>query len=235
MTTINNDTQKNNIEWITETELSYDTTSALYSNTSSTEESKPCCFHCGESSKPLSKCALCHVASYCSKECQRRDWKKGGQHKYSCPAYKRVGPKMTIANPIDRLTARNDIWHRVRFYACPYAIHKSSTQGLGRGFLFLQSTCTLAQLSLPQPVSSDGRRMAETRSVLLHFLTLGEYDSELCRDDFELACVRDELKRMVEEGGYDETKELVVLMRLRCGHVAVGKVPLVPDYGICVS
>lgn len=34
---------------------------------------------------------------------------------------------------------------------------------------------------------------------------------------------------------YDEEKEAVVLMRFRCGHVALGMALLVPDYKVCKS
>jgi len=139
---------------------------------------------------------------------------------------------MSLSTASDESDARDAIWQRVRFYACPYYVHKSRNQGLGRGFLFLQSNSTLAELSLPKPLSSDGRAM-EDRLVLLHFLTVGEYDSELCRDDFELAVVRDELKGCVE--GHVGEKEVVVLMRLRCGHLAVGRMVLVPDLGISLA
>jgi hypothetical protein len=66
---------------------------------------------------------------------------------------------------------------------------------------------------------------------LLHFLTQGEFDSEVCRDDFELALMRTPLKDAVET--YDTEKEVVLLCRFRCGHMALGKAALVPDYGIC--
>jgi len=59
-----------------------------------------------------------------------------------------------------------------------------------------------------------------------------EYDSEVCMDDFELAGARKDLKEAVD--GYDERVEVPVLMRFRCGHVAVGIAPLVPDYKLCV-
>ena len=65
----------------------------------------------------------------------------------------------------------------------------------------------------------------------MHFLTISEYDKELCRDDFELAVVRAALTTAVQE--YDATKEIVVLMRFRCGHVSVGVTKLLPDYSLC--
>lgn len=139
--------------------------------------------------------------------------------------------KMNIASEEDKATARKDVFQRIRFYSCPYAVQKESI--LGKGFLFLQTDCTLAELSLPLPKNSSGRQMNKIRAVLLHYLTVGEYDSEVCREDFELAAVRSELQRAVEK--YDVKTSVVVLMRFRCGHVALGVVPLVPDYAICKS
>lgn len=206
-------------------------------NVASLENEKPVCFHCGkvpnetESSK-LSKCARCQVASYCSRKCQVTHWKGGDGkvgHKHSCAAYKIVGEDMMIIFGDDKDTARQDILSRIRFYAYPYAVHKAST--VGRGFLFVQSSSSLAVLSLPVPILSNGRRCQTQRSVLLHWLTMNEY-AEVCLDDFELAGVRKELKAAVEL--YDEKVEVPVLMRFRCGHVAVGIVPLVPDFKLCV-
>lgn len=194
--------------------------------------SNSCCFKCGKLGA-TSKCSKCATICYCSRECQLADWKKGtgGGHKYSCKAYKRVGPKMRISDDDDKKAAREDILTRIRFYACSYAVHKS--QELGEGFLFLQSSSTLAELSLPVPKLPSGTMMEGTRSVLLHYLTMGEFDQEVCREDFEMASVRTELTNMVEE--YDKNEEMTVLMRFRCGHVAVGVAPLVPDYRVCKS
>lgn len=139
---------------------------------------------------------------------------------------------MMIIFSDDKDQARQDILSRVRFYAFPYAVHKSLTQG-GRGLLFIQSDSTLAAMSLPTTVSSNGRPITKLRSVLLHWLTMKEYDSELCKDDFEMATVRSDLKVAVET--YDEQIEVTVLMRFRCGHVAVGVAPIVPDYKLCVA
>lgn len=52
----------------------------------------PVCFKCGSSSPSssssttLSRCSKCHVAAYCSRECQLQHWKKGsgGGHKFCC-------------------------------------------------------------------------------------------------------------------------------------------------------
>ncbi len=43
----------------------------------------PCrCFSCQEESDSLLLCASCQQAKYCSKECQKKHWKK--QHKMEC-------------------------------------------------------------------------------------------------------------------------------------------------------
>ena len=65
----------------------------------------------------------------------------------------------------------------------------------------------------------------------MHFLTMGEFDQEVLRDDFEMAEVRGTLQNLVKT--YDSQKEVIMLMRFRCGHVALGKSVLVPDYKIC--
>ena len=57
-----------------------------------TEKSMKCLWiECDKSAKDLEdgklqKCSRCRVARYCSKECQKRDWKYG-QHKEICNAF----------------------------------------------------------------------------------------------------------------------------------------------------
>jgi hypothetical protein len=207
------------IEWVQTLELGYDESSSPSS----------VCFGCGKQESDLdnaklSKCAKCHVAAYCSRECQINDWKQG-RHKLACPSYTRLD---SLDSADTREEVRNEVFSRIRFYACPYAVHKSSE--LGNGFLFIQSDTTLQDLSIAIPKDRFGRAMT-TRSILMHYLTIGEYDAEVCRDDFEMASVRNKLQDLVKD--YDIQKEVVILLRLRCGHVALGKTALVPDYRIC--
>jgi hypothetical protein len=206
------------VEWVQTMELGYS------GHIAPPDESL--CFGCGASYAKLSKCGTCQVAGYCQKDCQVKDWKDG--HKSACSTYARVGPAMKLETDDVKASVRSQLFQRIRFYACPYAVWKTAT--LGRGFLFIQSDNTLATMSLALPKDSYGRHIPN-RAVLLHFLTVGEYDSELCRDDFELTEVRTKLQEAVEN--YDEQKEVVVLMRFRCGHVALGMATLVPDYGVC--
>jgi len=135
---------------------------------------------------------------------------------------------MELQSQDDKQVARDELFGRVRFYACPYAVHKYAE--LGRGFLFVQSDRTLALMSLLKPQDSYGRPTG-MRSLLIHYLTLGEFDQEVCRDDFEMAEVRTELQQAVNS--YVEQKEAVVLMRFRCGHVALGVAPLCSEYSLC--
>jgi len=254
-----NDTGKGVVRWVAVTDLGY--TAANPTNpkhcTSSTEgESglETVCFTCGihatsagegstdttSTTTKLLKCSQCRVATYCSKSCQLVDWKYGSSsfsvvlpHKRICAAYQRIGPGMMLSKEADQRTVREEVLTKIRFYASPYAVHNTKFEGIGRGFLFLQSDSTLAQLSLPTGAYIrlprwQQQQPSAPRSVLLHYLTLGEYDQELCRDDFELACVREELKKALES--YDDETQVVYLMRFRCGHLAVGIAPLVPDY-----
>jgi len=232
------------LTWIKVLELGYSGAdgSTAASPTSSSSAPPACCFRCGSEaasdttkSRPLMKCSKCKVAAYCNKECQIADWKEGG-HKAACASYARLASSATgstatlpqLQSEDDRRAARDEVFGRVRFYACPYAVHKLGQ--LGRGFLFVQSDRTLACLSLAQPKDCSGRPTG-MRSVLIHYLTLGEYDQEVTRDDFEMATVRSELQQAVNS--YEEQSEVVVLMRFRCGHVALGISPLCSDFALC--
>ena len=183
------------------------------------------CFYCCKSA-PSSKCGKCGIAFYCNRECQANDW-KNGRHKHTCASYIRLPFLLGKDRESTQTTVRNEIFGRIRFYACPYAVFK--TQELGKGFLFIQSNCTLAQLSLTIPKDTTGRMIE--RSILMHFLTLGEFDADVISDDFEMAATRAKLQELVNI--YNSEKEVVLLLRLRCGHVSLGKGVLVPDYQIC--
>lgn len=206
------------VEWIQKLELGYN------------EPPTPpiVCFGCGgkqaeATTTKLSKCGKCSVAAYCSRDCQIQDWKTG-RHKLACPSYSRAS---SIVDEDVQVAIRNELFARIRFYACPYAVFR--TTDLGRGFLFVQSDQTLKNMSLYIPKDLTGRPIS--RAVLIHFLTLGEFDAEVCKEDFELALVRTKLKELVDT--YDMEKEVVLLTKFRCGQMALGKAVLVPDYKIC--
>ena len=327
--------KQSSVEWLQTIELGYITKSKtkttkkvvtkdpLRSSSASSSSSSPTtvlvvCFGCGKDPssfnpiRKLSTCSKCHVAAYCSRDCQVIDWKTPGGHKRCCPSYTRVASHIKSVRqfyeqqnqqaktekvneekePLDpenvddqkeraavqkaaaadgediknsddkgsvpatkkqsegnvnqppslneeiQSTIRDELFGRVRFYVCPYAVFKY--RQLGRGFLFLQSDRTLLDLSYATPkdgitgrslVDGDPWSKSQNRSVLLHYLTLGEFDSELCREDFELYHVRPKLQNAIDT--YDPEKHLVLLCRFRDGHMAVGIAVLVPDYGIC--
>lgn len=208
----------NVVDWIQALDLGYDgpTPPAMI------------CFDCHKSapSSNFAICGKCGIASYCNRECQTNDW-KNGRHKHACASYIRLSLLQGEDKETTQMTIRNEIFGRIRFYASPYAVFK--TQELGKGFLFIQSNCTLAQLSLTIPKDTTGRIIE--RSILMHFLTLGEFDADVISDDFEMAATRTKLKELVNM--YNSEKEVVLLLRLRCGHLSLGKGVLVPDYQIC--
>jgi MYND finger len=224
------------IHWIQVIEL-------CYSTSEDHEESSSVCFACKKSptsDQPLKLCGQCKVAGYCSKECQVQDWKR--KHKGAvCSSYQRMVLKpliddekssgkrnWSLSSIENQCNARNEFFGRLRFYICPYAVFRHAD--LGRGFVFVQTNHTLTMISLAIPIDCWGRSLG-MRSCTVHYLTVGEYDQEICRDDFEMTMVRKELQNAVAE--YDPLTQIVVLMRFRCGHVALGQTPLVPDYKLC--
>ncbi|GAX73705.1 hypothetical protein CEUSTIGMA_g1157.t1 [Chlamydomonas eustigma] len=54
------------------------------------------CKSCGKAYGPMKKCSSCGVAYYCSIECQKRDWSKGG-HKAACADLKREKDSAAVA------------------------------------------------------------------------------------------------------------------------------------------
>jgi MYND finger len=180
----------------------------------------------------LKSCARCRAVEYCSRECQTSDWKE--RHRKLCGSYQQLSVDETgnlvLNDTADKSLVKSAIFSKVRLYACPYAVHQS--RSMGRGFIFVQSTVTLATMALPSPFDMNGEPLRERRSLILHFLTLGEFDVEVCREDFELATLRPQLKDLVDS--YKPEEELVMLARFRCGHLAVGLASLVPEYNACV-
>src|SRR6056300_548476 len=73
----------NSVEWIQTLDLAYD----------SPAPPAPVCFSCGKLS-PSFKCQKCGIASYCNRDCQISDWKKG-RHKHACASYSRLSLLVT--------------------------------------------------------------------------------------------------------------------------------------------
>lgn len=75
-------------EWWSDSESSEDSIDAALA---SLKLRKGTCFNCGKGdvqSGSLLRCSGCMVAEYCSKNCQRLDW-KAGEHKFLCPLLKK--------------------------------------------------------------------------------------------------------------------------------------------------
>ncbi len=193
------------------------------------------CFRCGAPS-PKSNCARCGVAGYCDRDCQTADWgKKGafGGHKVLCAGYKSLG-KAQCVPPAARRAAVESILAQIRLYLCPFALYHGSGGGEGkeRGFCFVQSPCSLAQLALPAPRDCAGRPLEEGRSVILHFVTLSEFETEIAPRDAALtARVGEPLTEAVAR--HDDRSQVAVLLRTGCGYVGVAIVPLVPEWRVC--
>ncbi|CAM9476552.1 unnamed protein product [Ectocarpus fasciculatus] len=130
--------------------------------------------------------------------------------------------------PLDRQSVVARVLGRVRLYLCPFAVCHG--EALGRGFVFVQQTPNpVLELEYLRPVNSNGRRL--DRSIILHFLSMGEFVDAVLQDDFELGVIRSPLEAAVES--YDTKAEMVVLLRARCGYMAVVVVPLVPGWAVC--
>ena len=234
--------QPTNIQWLQTFELGYaadssgpagmggTTTSTTDQVDSDTTDAR--CFACQTVHTNLFRCAKCGVAAYCQKDCQVLDWKvSGGKHKLACASYKRVGRQQQFSNQADLASARSEIFQKIRLYACAFGVYK--TRNLGRGFLFCQCQHSLAEMSLAIPKDCRGQPI-HNRSVLLHYLTLGEFDAEVCRDDFEMALARSALQQAVNTT-YDDKTQMILLFRFRCGHVALGMAPLPLPYSACLK
>lgn len=210
------------------------------------------CFACAKPS-PTAGCSKCGVAGYCGRECQTADWgKKGafGGHKLHCNMYKTLGKQQLLNDPAFRRATLEALLARIRLYMCPFVLSKSggadSVKGKGkgkkqstvaakRGFAFVQLGCTLAEMALPCPRSCSGHRLvAGDRAILLHFVTLAEFESEVVASDPEaFSAARAPLASAV--ASHDEKQELVVLMRTACGLVHVATHPLVPEWRVAVT
>jgi hypothetical protein len=198
--------------------------------------------------KALLVCSQCRIICYCSAECQKKDWKSKtstniGSHKSLCAAYKDLYSPPSAPPPpgIDFSTNAavadiqqkyiENILRKIRFYLCPYFVHNCAEQG--KGFIFIQSNNTLFELSLPIPKNRHGKAVnnGASRSVTMHFLTMGEFDQEVVREDFEMGACRNELRVGTES--CDPDKELIVMLRFRCGELRVVRMDLVPPVGVC--
>ncbi|CAM9780055.1 unnamed protein product [Chrysoparadoxa australica] len=184
---------------------------------------RPHCSKIEEGPGQFQCCSGCQ-SPYCSRVCQKQDWSKGRfRHKDACSQLKSIRGGATV----DAKEAVARCIGRVRLYACPFSVFHCDA--VGRGLLFLQSRNTIAELAYLAPVDIHGKLLQ--RSLLLHYLTMGEFVDAVLQDDFELGTVKEPLEQAV--ASYDMESEIVVLLRTACGYLAVIKMPIVPDLGVC--
>ena len=204
------------------------------------------CFACAARS-PVAWCAKCGVAGYCSRACQTADWKRGkwGGHKAQCAAYKVLGRQQLLATSSVRRAAIEALLASVRLHLCPFALAHGSggTRGNAksktgtespRGAVFVQLGCTLTQLALPAPRDCFGVVLPPgERSLLLHWVTLAEFDAEIVLTSPAFARARPMLAEAIAK--HDDETEVVTLVRAHCGFVAVVVQMLVPERRVGIT
>mmetsp|Transcript_23730 Transcript_23730/g.49394 ORF Transcript_23730/g.49394 Transcript_23730/m.49394 type:complete len:282 (+) Transcript_23730:121-966(+) len=188
---------------------------------------------------PKLRCSRCGVASYCNKDCQKRDWKCKagcGYHKANCEQMKLLTRSGTFPSEASRRSAAEaGMLSKVKMYMCPFAVYNHS--GKGPGFVFLQSPDTLEQLSMPGNGLRDCRGgtrpdRLKSREILMQYMKVEEFSS-LIEDDFELTALQPSLTAAVSAA--DPTETVVVLVRVRCGFVGVCTMKLVLGYAVCMK
>ncbi|KAG5179902.1 hypothetical protein JKP88DRAFT_297774 [Tribonema minus] len=170
--------------------------------------------------KPFNQCSGCG-SRYCCRECQVSDWKS--LHKPMCAQLK----ALSAGAKVDKRDAVSRTLSKVRLYLCPFAVCHGSA--IGPGFVFVQSPNSLLELNYMGPVTSAGRALQ--RSLVLHYMSPGEFVEAVMQDDFELMTVRTPLEAAIAAA--DAQREVVVLMRARCGYICVVTMPLVPEIAVC--
>ena len=128
---------------------------------------------CGKTGVPLKFCAACQTVAYCSRACQRTDWK--ASHKRHCKKLKALNE-----GKIDKQDTVKRLLHKVRVWICPFAVQKRLD--MGPGFLSIKLDCTLKDCVFDQPVDFHGRPL--NRSAMVEYMTVSEW-ADSSQDDFE--------------------------------------------------
>mmetsp|Transcript_8795 Transcript_8795/g.14269 ORF Transcript_8795/g.14269 Transcript_8795/m.14269 type:complete len:282 (-) Transcript_8795:65-910(-) len=215
-------------EWVYEENLKY---CQEPDGDDSTPGPRCCYYSCenagnGSGSTSLMKCSRCACVQYCSRECQKKAWKPN--HKRECQLLNAWKNKSWEKNQSHMIL--EELFKRIRMYMCPYAVGFSLIRG--NGFVFLRSKNGLSDwIYGHNPVNTNGVPLS--RSVQLQYMTLGEFDSYVFEDDFELGSIRDLLVPTLEK--YDPETQIVVVLLLRCGYYACVTLPLGLDYKMCKS
>ena len=189
------------------------------------------CFRCGAGGAAAT-CAKCSVACYCSRECQKADWGKGGAfggHKSLCERYKWLGREQRVP-PEEHRTILTELITRTKLYVCPFFVHHAERSAPGSGFGFVQSECTLAELALPAPRDVWGRPLAQPRSLVIMWMSLEEFPEYVAETGDTRAPPAELLATAAAARAEDE---LLLLVRTSCGACAALVVPVVPELRVC--
>ena len=189
------------------------------------------CFRCGAGGAAAT-CAKCGVACYCSRECQKADWGKGGAfggHKSLCERYKWLGREQRVP-PEEHRTILTELITRTKLYVCPFFVHHAEASAPGSGFGFVQSECTLAELALPAPRDVWGRPLAQPRSLVIMWMSLEEFPEYVAETGDTRAPPAELLATAAAARAEDE---LLLLVRTSCGACAALVVPVVPELRVC--
>ena len=187
------------------------------------EGTLPLCQSCCQPNEKLLKCPKCGMG-YCSKECQKRDWKK---HKKKCALFRVSRNDPASLDYTDVIIA---LFQPLRIYLCPYAVNRCHIVGEA-GFLLVQSKeDPIHNFLFDNPVDLYGRPL--NRALTCEYLTIAEFTSRL-KDNFELGVVLEDLVTAVET--HDSKHQMVTLVLAPCGYINVFSAPLVPDADMCMK
>ncbi len=222
-------------------------------NLGSGNESYPkVCKYCAQVPKlKLLHCPRCGVG-YCSKECQKLDWKRSHKAR-DCKTFQSIRclyvskeqnrTDEAINEGLDTgddLSAVLDdkykkgierLISRLRIYICPYTVGRQRILGKD-GFLLVELQDKVEKYIYDlNGVSMHNEKL--DRSIVLEYLTVAEYTSRM-KENFELGVVLESLMKSVKSCNIET--EMVGLVVSKCGWLGVLKsIPLVPDFGMCLQ
>eukprot|EP00658_Telonema_sp_P-2_P047963 TRINITY_DN36508_c0_g1_i1.p1 TRINITY_DN36508_c0_g1~~TRINITY_DN36508_c0_g1_i1.p1 ORF type:complete len:303 (-),score=69.11 TRINITY_DN36508_c0_g1_i1:225-1133(-) len=133
---------------------------------------------------------------------------------------------------MDQDRVANDTIRKVRIYMCPYAVCKynqKTTNGEdGRGFVFVRSPNSMAELFFHGSSDQIGRRLE--RSLMVQYLDMEDGMNALVQEIPGIQQIVPIVSQCIQE--YDPQLHVVVVFLSGCGYLTCLKVNMVPDWGI---
>lgn len=206
--------------WEYEEDLMYARRDAADGDNASAKCMRPGCLEREKGGVSFAKCAKCG-SKFCSRECLRKDWK--ANHKTMCGEIQKFNQGFNAE--MKRETIVRGVLGRIRLYVFPFLVHHRDAES--SGCLFLQSPQPLEDFFFERNVTRQGERVS--RQILATFVTQKEFQEEIISADFEMALAAAAVSRALDS---DETKA-PVLLRFRCGYIAVLVANIVPDLAVC--